>query len=102
MGFALLKCGKAVIDIGTGNPLGLMKTGVDAIQDIYGAFKTQDDDEFNTYITQPFLTSEESDKLINRLRDQGFFEKFAYDAQVQQPLLCSGLSLRMNNVHDLA
>jgi len=69
------------LDIGMGNPLGLLSTGVEAVQEIYGAYKTNDDDEFNTYITEPFLTSEESDKLINKLRDQGFFEAMAYDAQ---------------------
>lgn len=81
MGFSLLKAGKAVLDLGMGNPLGIVKTGVDAVQQIYGAYKTNDDDEFNTYITQPFLTSDEQDQLLNKLRDQGFFEKFDYDAQ---------------------
>lgn len=81
MGFSLLKCGKLILDVGTGNPMGILKTGVDAVQQIYSAYKTNDDDEFNTYITQPFLTSAEQDQLLNKLRDQGFFEKFAYDAQ---------------------
>jgi len=39
MGFSLVKCGKAALDIGMGNPLGLAKTGVDAIQGIYDAYK---------------------------------------------------------------
>jgi hypothetical protein len=82
IGFSLIKAGKAVIDIGMGNPLGLLATGVTCVQEVYEAYKTNDDDEFNTYITQPFLTSAEQDVLINKLRDQGFFDIFAYDAQL--------------------
>ena len=48
-----------MFDIGTGNPLGLLSTGIDCVKGIYNAYKTNDDDEFNTYITQPFLTSAE-------------------------------------------
>jgi hypothetical protein len=48
---------------------------------MYGAYKTKDDADFNTFVTQPFLTSEESDKLINQLRDSGFFDKMEYSAQ---------------------
>lgn len=81
MGFSLLKCGKLILDVGMGNPLGILKTGVDAVKQIYTAYSSNDDDEFNTYITQPFLTSDEQDQLINKLRDQGFFDKFEYDPQ---------------------
>mmetsp|Transcript_7126 Transcript_7126/g.10615 ORF Transcript_7126/g.10615 Transcript_7126/m.10615 type:complete len:800 (-) Transcript_7126:162-2561(-) len=81
MGFSLAKAGKAVIDIGMGNPLGLLSTGVECVKGIYDAYKTSDDDEFNTYITNPFLTSTEQDQLIEKLREQGFFEKMAYDNQ---------------------
>jgi hypothetical protein len=82
MGFSLAKAGKAVIDIGMGNPLALITTGVDCVKGIYDAYKTEDDDEFNTYITNPFLLSTEQDQLIEKLRDQGFFDKLAYDAQI--------------------
>jgi len=71
MGFSLAKAGKAVIDIGMGNPLALVATGVDAVKGIYEAYKTNDDDEFNTYITNPFLTSTEQDGLINKLKRSG-------------------------------
>jgi uncharacterized coiled-coil protein SlyX len=81
IGFSLIKAGKMVIDIGAGNPIGLIHTGITAIQEIYTAYKTNEDDEFNTYITQPFLTSSEQDLLINKLRDQSFFDIFAYDSQ---------------------
>jgi hypothetical protein len=64
MGFSLAKAGKAVFDIGTGNPLGLLSTGIDCVKGIYEAYKTNDDDEFNTYITNPFLTSTEQVDLL--------------------------------------
>eukprot|EP01033_Poteriospumella_lacustris_P000396 gene396-255_t len=82
MGFSLVKAGQAVIDLGMGNPLGILKKGVECVQEIYQAYKTNDDDEFNTYITNPFLLSHEQDQLLEKLRDQGFFDIFAYDAQV--------------------
>lgn len=82
MGFSLAKAGKAVIDIGMGNPLGLLSTGIDCVKGIYEAYQSNDDDEFNTYITNPFLTSTEQDGLIEKLRDQGFFDKMAYDNQL--------------------
>ena len=59
--------------------------GVECVQEIYSAYKERDDEEFNTYITQPFLTSTEQDKLLEKLRDQHFFDKFAYNAQVWFP-----------------
>lgn len=82
MGFSLLKLGKMALDIGMGNPLGLIHTGIDAIKGVYEAYRDKDDKEFNTYISQPFLTSAEQDQLIVKLREQQFFEKFSYDAQL--------------------
>jgi hypothetical protein len=76
------KLGKVVIDIGMGNPLGLVRTGIDAIGDIYAAYKSKDDEEFNNYITNPFLSNAEQDKLLEQLRDYDFFDAFEYDAQV--------------------
>eukprot|EP01038_Epipyxis_sp_PR26KG_P003966 gene3966-5686_t len=82
IGFSLVKAGQAIIDVGMGNPLGILKKGIDCIQEVYTAYKTNDDDEFNTYITNPFLLSSEQDQLLEKLRDQGFFDIFAYDAQI--------------------
>ena len=59
IGFSLVKASKMAIDIGMGNPLGLLNTGITCIKEIYSAYKTHDDDEFNSYITNPFLTSSE-------------------------------------------
>jgi hypothetical protein len=82
MGFSLVKAGQAIIDIGMGNPLGILKKGVECVQEIYSAYKNEDDDEFNTYITNPFLTSAEQDQLLDKLRGQGFFDIFDYDNQL--------------------
>jgi len=76
-----LAAGKCVLDLGIGNPFNILKNGVDAVKGVYGAYKEKDDKDFDTYIQEPFLTSAESDKLINQLRNGGFFKEFAYDAQ---------------------
>eukprot|EP01038_Epipyxis_sp_PR26KG_P004367 gene4367-6179_t len=81
VGFTLIQAGKAIIDLGIGNPFGIIKTGVDCLADVYNIYKTADDDEFNAYMTNPFLTSTEQDGLLLKLREIGFFAKFAYDNQ---------------------
>jgi hypothetical protein len=81
MGFSLAEAGKMVIDVGMGNPLALVSDGINLVKGIYEAYKTQDDDEFLSYIKNPFLLSTEQDLLLNKLRDQGFFDKFSYDNQ---------------------
>jgi hypothetical protein len=48
---------------------------------VHDAFKADDGEDFNNYISKPFLTSAEQDKLIVQLRESGFFDKFVYDAQ---------------------
>ncbi|MFX0123847.1 MAG: hypothetical protein ACFFAE_09435 [Candidatus Hodarchaeota archaeon] len=54
---------------------------VDAVKDAYEAYKTKDDSDFISYISQPFLTSEEQDNLIVQLRKARFFDMFGYNAQ---------------------
>jgi len=56
-------------------------SGAGAIKDIYKGYKAKDDADFETFIKEPFLTSAESDRLINQLRAAGFFDKMEYDAQ---------------------
>jgi len=80
VGFGLIKLGKCAVEAAAGNPMALAG-GVGAISDVYKGYKTKDDADFNTFISQPFLTSAESDKLINQLRAGGFFEKMTYDPQ---------------------
>ena len=104
------------IDIGMGNPLALVNTGIDAVKGIYEAshapaclralkptagiqgqgrqriqhvhlttvsnfgelpLGSQLNREFN-------CLQSEQDQLITKLREQHFFEKFSYDAQVQE------------------
>ena len=54
---------------------------VDAVKEAYEAYKTKDDADFISYISQPFLTSEEQDNLIIQLRKARFFDMFNYNAQ---------------------
>eukprot|EP01034_Spumella_vulgaris_P022867 gene22867-29044_t len=77
MGYGLIMAGKMAIDIGKGDPLGLIETGVGAIKMIYTAYKSSDDDDFQTYISNPFLTSAEQDGLLLKLRKNKFFSKMA-------------------------
>ncbi len=54
---------------------------VDAVKDAYEAYRSKDDADFISYISQPFLTSEEQDNLIIQLRKARFFDMFNYNAQ---------------------
>jgi hypothetical protein len=51
---------------------------VDAVREAYHAYKEKDDKDFLAYISEPFLTSEEQDKLVNQLRNARFFDVFSY------------------------
>jgi hypothetical protein len=51
---------------------------VDAVKEAYEAYKDKDDKEFLAYISEPFLTSQEQDNLVNQLRDAQFFDVFNY------------------------
>ena len=54
---------------------------VDAVKEVYEAYKTKEDTDFISYISQPFLTSTEQDNLIVQLRNARFFDMFSYNAQ---------------------
>jgi hypothetical protein len=61
------------------------------VQVAYSAYRKRDDEDFNTFIEQPFLLAAERDRLVAQLRsskdanknfvDQTFFEVFQYDTQ---------------------
>ncbi|MHA2114583.1 MAG: hypothetical protein ACXABM_03725 [Candidatus Thorarchaeota archaeon] len=51
---------------------------VDAVREAYDAYKEKDDKDFLAYISEPFLTSEEQDKLVSQLREARFFDVFNY------------------------
>jgi hypothetical protein len=91
VGFGLIKLGKCLVEAAPGNPMAIV-SGVGAVRDIYKGYKTKDDADFETFIKQPFLTSAESDRLINQLRAAGFFEKMEYDAQKGDWKLKPGLA----------
>jgi hypothetical protein len=55
--------------------------GIQNIKEAYEVIRSREDREFNAYITEPFLTSEEQDKLIEQLREAMFFEHFTHDSQ---------------------
>ena len=45
------------------------------------AYREKDDKDYLAYISQPFLTSEEQDHLVEQLRNAKYFDVFQYDAQ---------------------
>ncbi|MFW9793503.1 MAG: hypothetical protein ACFFEE_04315 [Candidatus Thorarchaeota archaeon] len=51
---------------------------VEAVREAYEAYMEKDDKDFLTYISEPFLTSEEQDNLVNQLREVQFFDVFNY------------------------
>ena len=64
----------------TGDVLG----GMERLKGIWDdATFNRQEDEFNKWATEPFLTSEESDKLIKQLRSSNFFDKFKYEPKCQ-------------------
>jgi len=78
LGLSAAKLGKSVI---SGDAVADVSGTVDQVKEIFQTYTKKDDAAFLTYISEPFLTSEEQDKLLNQLREGGFFKKFAYDAQ---------------------
>jgi len=77
LGFSLLKLGLAVFNQ---SPL----DAVDACLDMYAKVSEKEDDNFKSYLSQPFLTSAEQDSLIQQLRDDRFFDVFCYYAYNQK------------------
>ena len=79
LGFTGLKFGVSVVQAGTGNVLGLVKSGKTAAQEVYDQLKSKGDDDYQTQLQKPLLTVKERDKLIEQLRDERFFDHFTYD-----------------------
>jgi hypothetical protein len=83
----LAKAGKAVFDSGLGAGTDIFEQ----VQVAYSAYRKRDDEDFNTFIEQPFLLAAERDRLVAQLRsskdanknfgDQTSFEVFQYDTQ---------------------
>jgi len=73
--FSAVMLGKAIFEQDPVDGLGCIKDAFDACMIDYK-------EDFRSFCTEPFLTSEEQDNLINQLRDDQFFATFSYDAQV--------------------
>jgi len=54
---------------------------VDSVREAYNLYKTGEEKDFLSFISEPFLTSNEQDKLITQLREARFFDVFNYDPQ---------------------
>ena len=54
---------------------------VDQVKGLYNLYNKDDGEDFLTFISEPFLTSQEQDKLLNQLRAAHFFDNFRYDSQ---------------------
>lgn len=74
--FTTVKLGKAALipAVGVGDAVG-------AIKDIYDIYKTPEQQDYLSYIKEPFLTSEEQDKLVEQLRGANFFQVFNYNSK---------------------
>ncbi|MHA2028988.1 MAG: hypothetical protein ACW99Q_06330, partial [Candidatus Kariarchaeaceae archaeon] len=73
--FSGIKIGKSII-----MPANIGDAGK-AVKQAYDDYKTADDKDFLSYLSEPFLTSSEQDNLIEQLREAKFFDVFHYDAQ---------------------
>lgn len=74
-----LKVALSAVNLGVAAMEGDAIGGLSAIYDAYTAASEQYDSDFQSMISEPFLTSEEQDKLINQLRDAHFFDEFSYN-----------------------
>ena len=54
---------------------------VEQVKGLYKMYNKDDGEDFLTFISEPFLTSQEQDKLLNQLRAANYFENFRYDSQ---------------------
>ncbi|CAK9027288.1 unnamed protein product [Durusdinium trenchii] len=78
MGLSAAKLGKSVL---TADAIADLPGVVDQVKGLYNMYTKEDGEDFLSFISEPFLTSEEQDKLLNQLRAANFFQKFQYDNQ---------------------
>jgi hypothetical protein len=57
---------------------------IDSVREAYNLYKTGEEKDFLSYISEPFLTSSEQDKLVTQLREARFFDVFNYDPQTAE------------------
>jgi hypothetical protein len=51
-----------------------------ALKAMYNGSKTQGETDFDQFVSEPFLTSTEHDKLVEQLRGANFFQQMSYHA----------------------
>lgn len=78
LGLSAAKVGKSVL---TMDAIGDVPGVVDQVKGMYQTYTSKDDADFLTFVSEPFLTSEEQDKLLKQLKKGGFFDRFCYDNQ---------------------
>ncbi|MFX0107129.1 MAG: hypothetical protein ACFE7R_02505 [Candidatus Hodarchaeota archaeon] len=76
-----LKIAMSAVKLGKAMIFPIEGGAIDVIREAYSIYRADDDQDFLTYIREPFLTSTEQDNLVNQLRDARYFEVFNYDAQ---------------------
>jgi hypothetical protein len=54
---------------------------VDAVREAYNAYKEKDDKDFISEFSEPFLTSDQQDNLVNQLKKARYFDVFSFDSQ---------------------
>jgi hypothetical protein len=57
---------------------------IDSVRQAYNLYKTGEEKDFLAFISEPFLTSTEQDKLVAQLREARFFDVFNYDPQTAE------------------
>ena len=57
---------------------------IDSVRSAYKLYKSKEESDFLSFISEPFLTSSEQDKLIVQLREARFFDVFNYDPQTAE------------------
>lgn len=57
---------------------------IDSVREAYNLYKTGEEKDFLSFISEPFLTSSEQDKLVTQLREARFFDVFNYEPQTAE------------------
>jgi len=78
MGLSAAKLGKSIL---SADAIADAPGVVEQVKGLFSLYKKDDGEDFLTFISEPFLTSQEQDKLLNQLRAANFFNNFRYDSQ---------------------
>lgn len=78
MGLSAAKIGKSIL---SADAIADVPGVVDQVKGLFSLYNKDEGEDFMTFISEPFLTSQEQDKLLNQLRAASYFENFRYDSQ---------------------